>query len=116
MGGLRSTMQWVGSVDGAAPSKRQELDSDADVVPARNCAVMRSIEKSMGEEWHGCSLWECHGPRRAAQVPMLSWGGTGLTLYMGAAGSSSGGDALCTIGAGGASSVGNSCRQWCAML
>jgi hypothetical protein len=47
---------------GAAPRKRQELDSDADVVPARNCVVMGSIKKGMGEESHRCSLWKCIGP------------------------------------------------------
>jgi len=49
-------MLWDSSVDGTVPSKRQELDGNADVVPARNTVVMGPIEKDMGEEWHGCSL------------------------------------------------------------
>jgi len=76
-------MLWDSSVDGTVPSKRQELDGNADVVLTRNCVVTGPIEKGMGEEWHGCSLRECHGPRRAAQVPLSSWEGTGFDALRG---------------------------------
>lgn len=61
----------------------QELDGNADVILTRNRVVTGPTEKGMGEEWYGCSLREFHRPRRAAQVPLSSWEGTGFDALRG---------------------------------